>query len=85
MRFLEEFARSFAALSGYGGGALYEEMNRAGMEALERKDLPRVDTRFCGTRRQSDLRAKHLRPVAGEFQRAFAHCRHAFGHGKGVV
>lgn len=54
---LEEFARSFAALSGYGGGALYEEMNRAGMEALERKDLPRVDTRFCGTRRQSDLRA----------------------------
>ena len=54
---LEEFARSFAALSGYDGGPLYEAMNRAGMEALDAPDLPQVDTRFCGTRRQSDLRA----------------------------
>ena len=32
-------------------------MNRAGMEALNDPDLPQVDTRFCGTRRQSGLRA----------------------------
>ena len=54
---LEEFARSFAALAGYDGGSLYEAMNRAGLEALDNTGLPAVDTRFCGTRRQSDLRA----------------------------
>ena len=54
---LEGFLRSCAALAGYDcPDALYEEMNRAGLEHLRDASLPRVDPRFNGTRADPALR-----------------------------
>lgn len=54
---LDRFLRSCATLAGQAADApLYERMNEAGMALLESDDLPRVDTRFGGTRADPGLR-----------------------------
>lgn len=53
----ERFLRSCASLAGCEPGNLYEAMNRAGLDALSRPDLPAVTTLFAGTRRNPHLRA----------------------------
>ena len=53
---LESFIRGCARLAGYSGGNLYDCMNQEGLKALENpRDLV-FDTRFCGTRREPNLR-----------------------------
>ena len=53
---LERFLRSCAKLGGAGDAPLYGAMNRIALEMLEAGDLPRVDTRFNGTRAMPELR-----------------------------
>lgn len=53
---LERFLRSCAGLAGLPDAPLYEAMNRAGLALLESDGLPRVDTRFTGTRADPGVR-----------------------------
>lgn len=53
---LERFMHSCAALAGYDGPKLYDAMNAAAESVIDRACTLSVDTRFCGTRREEQLR-----------------------------
>ena len=70
---LERFLRSCAALAGCDDTQpLYETMNRLAMN--EPTDPLTVDTRFCGTRRDPDLRASITRIGEDNFDAAHLIC-----------
>ena len=53
---LEDFVKSCLTLTGYPAEGVYTALSEAAERAIQRNDLPQVDTRFCGTRRQPELR-----------------------------
>lgn len=53
---LERFFAAFAAQAGFGAGSQYEAMNALALQAYEDGRHLHVNTQFCGTRENPDLR-----------------------------
>lgn len=53
---LERFFSAFAVQAGYGGDSQYETLNTLAQQAYEAGQRLHVNTQFCGTRENPDLR-----------------------------